>query len=104
MVLITNHESGEIVLTNDAGHSLRLVYEVANRLVMMARMHTVVEFRQKLPGLISDESLLNEIKTAFEGRTSSERWNVKEKFARLQTVVKGHEIKNSNRVVEEVKI
>lgn len=99
MVTITNYDSGELLIS-DQTVSLRLDREPANRLVMAARMHTVAEFLEKLPGLLSEEKLLQQIQMAFEGKSSSERWNLKEKFARLRTAVKGYGSKNPDQVVE----
>lgn len=101
MITLTNYESGEMLIANDGGISLRLSHDQANRLIMTARMHTVAEFVEKLPTLISDETLLKKIREAFEGKTSSERWNLKEKFARLQTLTKGYSPKNPGEVVEK---
>ena len=67
---------------------------------MTARMHTVAEFIEKLPTLISDEALLKKILITFDGKTSSDRWNLKEKFARLQTLTKGYVPKNPGEIVE----
>ncbi len=99
---ITNFDSGEIELASGTGPSMRLDREHANRLVMAARMHSVAEFLEKLPALISDEALQAEIAGSFEGKTSSQRWALKEKFARLRTAVKGYESPSPESVVETV--
>lgn len=104
MITLTNYSSGELLVNDDTGHSLRLSQEAANRLILHARMHTVVEFAQGLPGLISDPALVQAITTFFESaKTSSERWNLKEKFARLQTLTKGYQPLAAAEVVEVVK-
>lgn len=98
---ITNFGSGEIEIS-DEDRKIRLDREMANRLIMVARMHTVAEFLEKLPALISDEALLQKIASAFEGRSSSERWGLKEKIARLQTLTKGYGPCDGAAVVETV--
>ena len=102
MITITNFGSGEVQISDGEGHSIKLDREAGNRLVMVGRMQTVAEFIEKLPTLISDDNLLKGILSAFEGKNSSERWNLKEKFARLDTLAKGYEPKNPDQVVEVV--
>jgi hypothetical protein len=106
MIKLENYGSGELLIADDTGTSLRLSHDQANRLIMTARMHTVAEFLEKLPSLIVGaqhaEPLLKKILAAFDGKTSSERWNLKEKFARLQTLTKGYISKGPNEVVETV--
>ncbi len=102
MITLSNYNSGELEIQNEAGHKLHLPRESANRLIMMARMHTVAEFVEKLPSLIPDEKLLQSIQSFFEGKTPTERWNLKEKFARLTTLAKGYEPKKLEDVIESV--
>jgi hypothetical protein len=104
MITLTNFGSGELWVVDDGGVSLRLSHDQANRLIMTARMHTVVDFIERLPALVTDEKLLEKILTTFEGKTSSERWNLKEKFARLGTLAKGYVPKNPVEIVEIVKL
>ena len=100
---MTNFGSGEIDIADDQGHSLRLDREAANRLVMAGRMHTVAEFVEKIPTLIPDSSLSRSILDVFEkARTSSEKWSLKEKFARLTTLAKGYEPKEPSAILEKV--
>ena len=102
MIHLVNYESGQIEISDGEGRTLRLNQEAANRLVMTARMHTVSEFIEKLPVLISEGTLLSQIQVLFEGKSSSEKWNLKEKFARLQTVSKGYHVKNPESILEKV--
>lgn len=99
---ITNFGSGEIQISDDKGHSLKLDRESANRLVLAARMHTVDDFLKKVPFLVTDAALLNLLLGMFEGKNSSERWTLKEKIARLQTLAKGYQPKHPAAVVEKV--
>jgi len=100
---ITNFESGEVEIASDQGVKLRLAREAANRLIMMARMHTVAEFLEKLPSFIGDPKLLEEIQKAFRvAASSSDQWNLKEKFARLVTLTKGYESKNPTGILETI--
>lgn len=100
---ITNFGSGEIQIDDREGHTLKLDREASNRLVMMGRMHTVAEFVEKLPTLISEGTLLKSLLECFDkAGTSTEKWNLKEKFARLTTLAKGYEPKNSSEIVETV--
>lgn len=99
---IENFDSGELLLSDNEGHKVRLEREAANRLVMAARMHSVAEFLEKLEGLLPEETLGLRIAGLFEGKTSSQRWALKEKFARLRTVVKGYESQRPDTVVETV--
>lgn len=103
MITLINYSSGEVEIKDDEGHSLRLHREASNRLIMTGRMHTIVEFVEKIPTLITNEPLLKQIISAFEKTTtSSERWNLKEKFARLTTLTKGYDPKNPDEVFEKV--
>ena len=105
MITITNFGSGEVQISDDQGHSLKLDRGAANRLVMMGRMHTVAEFVEKLPTFIGEPVLCGAIRQLFEKATnSSEKWNLKEKFARLQTLVKGYLPKNPTEVLEVVSL
>lgn len=104
MITITNYNSGEVLVSEEGGPSVRLSRDASNRLIMMGRMHTVDEFIEKLSSLIPDETLVASIRKAFEGKTSTERWNHKEKFARLQTLSKGFEPKNPDQVWETVNL
>jgi hypothetical protein len=101
---ITNYESGEIEISNEQGLICRLDRDQANRLVMAARMHSVAEFLEQLPTLLVDEPLRKEISKFFEEKTSSQRWTLKEKFARLRTAVKGYEAKAPEQVVETIQL
>lgn len=100
MITLTNYGSGEIVIQSDGGSSVRLPRDKSNRLVMTARMHGVSEFLEKLPGLIDCPDLCGVIAAAFEGKDSSARWNLKEKFARLTTVTKGYVSSAPDEVIE----
>ena len=83
---LTNYHSGELCLSSDSTN-LRLSRGEATRLIMLARMHGVVDFLEKLPKLVPQADLLKEILSSFEtAKTSTEKWNLKEKFARLQTL------------------
>ncbi len=105
MITITNFGSGEVQIADDQGHSLKLDRDAGNRLVMAGRMHTVAEFVEKLPTLITDKDLLQGILQSFQiAPTSSDRWNLKEKFARLTTLAKGYEAKNPSEVIEFVRV
>ncbi len=105
MITVTNYNSGEILLETPTGHSLRLAWEEANRLVMFARMHGVEEFIENLPRLIPDEELVRALRTCFEtARTKTDRWNFKEKFARLRTISRGCKPDHPGEIVETVKI
>lgn len=105
MVTITNYGSGEVQIEDDQGHRLRLDRETGNRLVMTGRMHTVAEFVEKLPSFVTEPDLLASILAYFEkAANASEKWNLKEKFARLGTLTKGYEPKNPLEVVEEIRL
>jgi len=70
---------------------------------MAGRMHTVTEFMNKLHILIPNPALAGLVRVAFDGAASStEKWNLKEKFARLTTLARGHETKNPSEVLETV--
>jgi len=100
---ITNFGSGEVEISDDQGRRIRLDRESANRLVMAGRMHTVAEFVEKLPSLIFDQEFVRILQESFEkAPTSTDKWNLKEKFARLTTLTKGYEPKNPAEVMESV--
>ncbi len=99
---ILNYESGDVVI-RDEGQETRLAREAANRLILMARMHTVSEFVDLLPSFISHASILKAIQGRFAAAAvPSERWNLKEKFARLTTLTKGYVPKDPESVLEKV--
>jgi hypothetical protein len=100
---IKNFGSGEVEIADESGLKVLLDREVANRLIMAGRMHTVAEFVEKLPVLVPHPEIAVALRTCFEkAPTSSDRWNLKEKFARLTTLTKGYEPKNPGDVVETV--
>jgi len=104
VITITNFGSGEIEISDDEGHSIKLDRESGNRLVMVGRMHTVAEFVEKLPALITEPALLKALLQAFQkASTSTDKWNLKEKFARLQTLVKDYVPKDSGQAAEVIK-
>lgn len=102
MVTLTNYSSGELVISDETGRSLRLSRDQANRLIMTARMRTTEDLIEKLPSLMTDETLVKKILGIFEGKNSSERWFLKEKFARLTTLIKGYEPENPGEILETV--
>jgi hypothetical protein len=103
MIRMSSFGSGELLIEDGSGLSLRLDRDTANRLIMAGRMHTVPEFMEKLDILIPNPVLAGLVRTAFEAAVSStEKWNLKEKFARLTTLTRGYEAKNPAEVVETV--
>lgn len=104
MVTLTNYNSGELLIAADAGPSVRLGREEANRLILHARMHTVAEFVEKLPSFVPNQALVQLILEGFEKKSPTERWNLKEKFARLRTLAKGYEPADPAAVMETIQI
>lgn len=105
MMTITNFGSGEIQIEDDGGHRLKLNRDSANRLIMAGRMHTVAEFVEKLPALVPDPALVEILRRSFEtAATSTDKWNLKEKFARLGTLAKGYVPKDPAEVVETIRL
>lgn len=102
-MILNNYSSGELEILDQAGHALRLDREASNRLIMMARMHTVAEFVEKLPQLIHEEFLQKKLLELFEKGTKTQRWNLKEKFARLNTLTKGC-VAPGTELLESIKI
>jgi hypothetical protein len=102
MITLTNYNSGRLVISFNDGESLQLTRDQANRLIMAARMHSVDDFIVKLPTLMSSQDLATSISAEFNDKTSTERWTLKEKFARLGTIIKGFELKEPESVVEEI--
>ena len=69
---------------------------------MAARMHSVAEFLEKVPKLISEAEIARAIQKLFQSAQSpTDRWNLKEKFARLQTLTKDYTPKNPDAIVEK---
>lgn len=102
---LINYGSGELELKQDNQPVLRLNREETNRLILMARMHSVEEFVELLPKHITEVPLLDVIRQKFsEAASPTIRWNLKEAFARLTTLTKGYESKNPNEVLEKVVI
>ncbi len=105
MITLTNDSSGELLIANGAGPSVRLSREAATRLILHARMHNVADFLEALPQLIAATEIVNQLRTLFASlQTPSDRWNFKEKFARLQTLSKEHQPKSPPEVVETIKL
>ncbi len=102
MVTIINYNSGEIELKSDQGPQIRLDHQQANRLVLAARMRNVEPFIEKLAELIGEATLVKEISAQLHAAEGSDRWNLKEKFARLHTIVPGIEIENPDGIFETV--
>lgn len=102
MITLTNFTSGGLLIADDSSNSLRLSRDQANRLILTARMHTIQEFVAKLSGLIENDALRQQILALFDRPDSSGRWNLKEQFARLQTLAKGYEPEGPEKVVEVV--
>ena len=102
MITVTNFQSGELKIDGDAGPSLRLSREAASRLIMSARMHSVAHFVQKLPQLITEPVLLQNLLSLFEQAQGSARWNLKERFARLRTLTKDYQPSHPEQVVESI--
>jgi hypothetical protein len=102
MITLTNFSSGELLIAITET-SIRLTREQANRLILFARMHTVDQFIAELPQLIPNLPLARSIAILFESaQSSSQRWGLKEKFARLITLAKGYQPKNQAEVAEVV--
>ena len=85
-IALINYASGELEISPTApsdqtGGSLRLSRDQANRLIMLARMHSVAEFVEELPKFLKDPQTLEAIRGHF-GRlqTPTDRWNFKESF------------------------
>lgn len=104
MLSLINYNSGELEISDDAGNSVRLSHQEANRLVMAARMHAVEPFIEKLPQLIPNDTLVQLIMQLIQTAQGSERWNLKERFARLNTVTPGITVVNPNEVSETVEL
>jgi len=103
MLRIINYNSGDLELVTD-GATVRIEREAANRFVMAARMHTIESFLTKLPKLIANKEIVALIIDLIETADGSARWNVKETFARLHTVVPGHAPERPDEVCEEISL
>lgn len=101
MLTITVYNSGALKLDNSST-TLSLTRDQAHRLIMGARMHSVDEFIEKVPSLIADATIVKNVRASFEKAEKSERWNLKETFARIPTVAKGYEAKNPDSVSETI--
>lgn len=102
-ITLTNYGSGELLIADDQGHSVQLNRETAHRVILSARMHSISDFFQQMPHLISDQEIVRALLEELgKAKTSTERWNLKEKFARLSTLTKDHVPKNPSEIVEKV--
>ena len=86
------------------GQTHKLTRDQAHRLIMAARMHGPQDFIEKIPNLISDSGFSQTILTKFEGKNATEKWNLKEKFARLHTATKDYVSNNPGEVIEVIEI
>lgn len=104
MVTLTSYNSGAVLIADEANAQVHLPQAAANRLIMTARMKTVEAFVEKLPTLIPHEELTQTIRDLIETAQGSERWNLKEKFARLPTIVAGHPIEQPDAIKEVIEL
>ncbi len=100
MVTLTCYNSGALTVSDNNGRTCKLPPAAAKRLIMAARMKSTEAFLEKLPELISDAELVSIIQGIIEGTTGSERWTLKEKFARLPTIASGFDVSNPDEVAE----
>jgi len=103
MLVITNYANGELEISTDSLPVVRMNQEQANRLILFARMHPVSDFVASLSRLMQDKQIAQAVLSCFELlKTSSERWNLKEKFARLRTVTSGFPSGSPDQVTEKI--
>lgn len=104
MVQMTNYNSGELEIAAGDAQRVRLDKSQANRLILAARMHGVDSFLQKLPQLIPDPALAATLSTLLQEAQGTERWNLKEKFARLQTIAPDYQSDSPDAITETVQL
>jgi hypothetical protein len=102
MITMTNYASGTVNIAHENGLSLLLTRDQAHRLIMAARMHSPDDFIPKIESLVQEPQLARSILNIFEEKTASERWTLKEKFARLHSVAKGFIPDNPKEVIEVI--
>ncbi|MBI2982404.1 MAG: hypothetical protein HYY44_09000 [Deltaproteobacteria bacterium] len=102
-ITLTNYSSGELLIADDQGHSIRLNRETAHRVILSARMHSIGEFFKQVPQLIPQQEIVRSLLDEVDKRKSpTERWNLKEKFARLSTLAKDYAPTTLSEIVEKV--
>ena len=101
MTEIVNYNNGALEIVS-GGQKIFLPREKAYSLVMGARMHTIDGFKKKLEGLKSLSPLVGLILEQFPKLDHTGQWNLKEKFARLQTLATDYPTPPQTEVVEKV--
>lgn len=101
---LINYNNGELELVADEGDKNRFDRQQAYQLILSARMNTIERFQGRLKILQKDFPLLQEVLNLFPKLDHSAQWNLKEKFARLQTLAPELESPSDVKVVEEVLI
>lgn len=104
MLTLTSYQSGAVLICRDDGAEVKLAPDAANRLIMAARMKNIEPFLAKLGDLIPHPELAQTIHETITSATGSDRWNLKEKFARLPTVTTGHDVSDPDQVAEIIKL
>jgi len=102
MIKLIAYKSGAVTIVADHGQETQLDQPAANRLILAARMHSVEPFMAKLEGLIPNAELARSIRDKIAAAKGSERWNLKENFARLPTVEPDIKTDNPEEIAEEV--
>ena len=101
---MTCYNSGAVTISEGTSESVHLPQQAANRLIMAARMKSVEDFVQKLPSLIEQQKLVAALTLLLQEAHGSARWNLKEKIARLHTVVAGHPVAEPDKIREVVQL
>lgn len=86
------------------GDKNRFDRQQAYQLILSARMNTIERFVGRLKILQKDFPLLQEVLDLFPKLDHSAQWNLKEKFARLQTLAPELETPPGVGVLEEITI
>lgn len=102
-ITLTNYDSGELLISDEEGNIVSIPREAAYRIILAARMHSVADFFRQLPKMLPNPVITGKILAELEKtKTQTERWNLKEKFARLTTLAKGYEPKTPSRISEKI--
>ena len=101
---LINYNNGELELADSDGNKNRFNRQAAYQLILSARMNSIERFQGRLKILQKDFPLLQEVLNLFPKLDHSGQWNLKEKFARLQTLAPEFESPLEVAVLENISL
>lgn len=104
MLTLTCYNSGALTISDGTHETVHLSHQAANRFIMAARMKGIEDFVHKLPSLIDQQGIVHSLTGLLHEAQGTQRWNLKEKIARLHTVVPGYPVAEPEQIKEVVQL